>query len=119
MDKFELIIKALDKNFAKDIVAIDMKLISPMFDTFVICTADNMRLLNAIKENVEDELEKHKIFPKGIEGDKDSPWILMDYHDVIIHIFSAEERDKYHLEKLWGDQHRIDVSSFIGENNDL
>lgn len=118
MDKLELIIRALDDKFAKDIVAIDMKLVSPMFDTFIICTADNMRLLNAIKENVEDELSKHGIFAKHIKGSKDSQWILMDYDDIIVHIFSPEERNVYHLEKLWGDQHRIDISGYIGKSHE-
>lgn len=119
MDKLELIVKTLDQNFAEDIVAIDMKLVSPLFDTFIVCTAENNRLLNAIKEHVDDELSKHDIFAKSIEGAKDSQWILMDYDDIIIHIFSPEERNNYHLEKLWGDQHRIDVSMYLGKENEL
>lgn len=119
MNRLKLVVKALDKAFAKDIVAIDMQLVSPLFDTFIICTADNMRLLNAIKENVQDDLEQEGIFCKKVEGGKDSQWILMDYGDIIIHIFSSEERNNYHLEKLWGDQHRIDISEYIGQGNEL
>lgn len=119
MNKLELIVKALDKAFAKDIVAIDMQLVSPLFDTFIICSADNMRLLNAIKDNIQDDLEKEGIFCKKVEGAKESQWILMDYEDIIIHIFSPEERNNYHLEKLWGDQHQIDISNYIGINNEL
>lgn len=119
MNTLELIIKALDKNFATDIVAIDMELVSPLFSTFVICSASNPRLMNAIKENVDDELAKHDIFARSIEGNKESTWILMDYHDIVIHIFNPDERKNYNLEKLWGDQHQIDISAYLGENNDL
>lgn len=119
MDRLELFIKVLDDKFAKDIVAIDMKLASPMFDTFIICTAENARLMNAIKNNVQDELELNDIFAKHTEGAKDSQWILMDYGDIVIHIFSPDERHNYQLEKLWGDQHRIDISEFLNEPNEL
>lgn len=119
MDRLELFVRTIDDKFGKDIVAIDMKLASPMFDTFIICTADNARLLNAIKDNVQDELDKHEIFVKKIEGARDSQWILMDYGDIVIHIFSPEERHNYQLEKLWGDQHRIDISAFLEKPNEL
>lgn len=119
MDRLELFIKTLDDKFAKDIVAIDMKLASPMFDTFIICTAENTRLMNAIKDNVQEDLEMHDIFVKHTEGAKDSQWILMDYGDIVIHIFSPEERQNYQLEKLWGDQHRIDISKFLANKDEL
>lgn len=119
MDRLELFIRTLDDKFAKDIVAIDMKLASPMFDTFIICTADNARLMNAIKNNVEDDLAMHDIFVKHTEGAKDSQWILMDYGDIVIHIFSPEERHNYQLERLWGDQHRIDISNYLAKKNEL
>lgn len=119
MNKLEEVVKAIDRSFGKDIVAIDMHLVSPLFDTFVICTADNMRLLHALKDNIQDELDKKEIFCKKIEGNKESPWILMDYGDIIIHIFSPEERSRYHLEKLWGDQHQIDISAYLAQPHDL
>ena len=119
MDRLELFVRTIDDKFGTDIVAIDMKLASPMFDTFIICTAENARLMNAIKENVQDELEQHEIFAKSTEGARDSQWILMDYGDIVIHIFSPEERHNYQLEKLWGDQHRIDISAFLAKPNEL
>ena len=116
MNKLELVVKALEKNFATDIVAIDMHLVSPLFDTFVVCSAGNARLMRALRENTEDELEQAGIFAKNIEGNRDSQWILMDYDDIIIHIFSPDERNNYHLEKLWGDQHQIDISEYLNQN---
>lgn len=113
MDKLEIIVRAMDDKLATDIVAIDMQLVSPMFDTFVIASADNPRLMNAIKDNIEDEMDKNGFTVKHIEGNRDSRWILMDYGDVIVHIFIPEEREHYHLEKLWGDQHHIDISAYL------
>lgn len=120
MDKLEVIVRSLNNHFAKDIVAIDMKLVSPLFDTFVICSAENARLMNAIQDHVIDEMAKNSFEPKHVEGAKDSQWILLDYGDIIIHIFSPEERYHYHLEKLWGDQHRIDISAYLtAKKNEL
>ena len=71
------------------------------------------RLMNAIKDNIEDEMEKNGYTVKHIEGNRESRWILMDYGDIVVHLFIPEERELYHLEKLWGDQHRIDISSYL------
>ena len=59
MDKLEIIVKALDDKLAKDIVVIDMQLASPVFDTFVVCSADNERLMNALKDSVEDSMAEN------------------------------------------------------------
>lgn len=114
MEKLETIVKAMDDKFGENIVAIDMKLASPIFDTFVICSASNERTMNAIRDNVEDELAKIQVYPKSIEGLKDSKWILMDYGDIIIHIFETEERKAYNIEKLWADMPFIDIEDYYG-----
>lgn len=113
MSKFELIMKALVDKQAEDIVVMDMEEVSPLFDMFVICSVSNVRLMQALKDNVEDAMEKHGYYVKAIEGNKESNWLLMDYSDIIIHIFDKEERNKYTLEKLWSDVPRIDISSYI------
>lgn len=114
MNKLEIIVKALDDKLAEDIVAIDMELASPMYDTFVICTAGNERLMNALRDSVEDELEKNGFEIKKIEGRRNSKWLLMDCGDIVVHIFDKDERDSYNLEKLWSDMPRIDVSGYLG-----
>jgi len=113
MNKLELIIKALSEKQAQDIVAMDMEQVSPMFDTFVICSVSNIRLMQAIIDHVEEKLEEHGIFAKNIEGKKDSHWILLDYGDIVIHVFEEEERNKYLLEKLWSDVPHIDIASYL------
>lgn len=113
MEKLEIIVKALDEKIADDIVAIDMQLASPIFDTFILCTASNERLLQAIRDNVEERCEEKGIFVKKIEGLRNSKWILMDYGDIVVHIFDASERESYNLEKLWSDMPVIDISGFL------
>ncbi|MBS5587233.1 MAG: ribosome silencing factor [[Clostridium] spiroforme] len=113
MDKLEIIVKALDDKLAKDIVVIDMQLASPVFDTFVICSADNERLMNALKDSVEDNMAENGYEVKSIEGRRNSKWLLMDYGDIVVHIFDQDERDSYNLEKLWSDMPRIDVSGYL------
>ena len=113
MNKLEVIIKALDDNLAEDIVVIDMQLASPIFDTFVICSASNERLMNALRDSVEDSCHENGYEVKKIEGLRNSKWLLMDYGDIVVHIFDADERNSYNLEKLWSDMPRIDVSKYL------
>lgn len=113
MNKVEIIVKALDEKLGYDIVALDMKMASPLFDEFVICSAKNERQLQAIKDEVEDKMAENGFEVKRIEGHKDSKWILMDYSDVVVHIFVADERAKYNLEKLWSDMPKINIEGMI------
>ncbi len=113
MNKVEIIVKALDDKLATDIVAIDMMMASPLFDSFIIASASNEKLAQALRDNVEDCMEENGFFVKKIEGIRGSKWILMDYGDVIVHIFDKEERQAYGLEKLWADMPRIDIEGFI------
>lgn len=113
MELLECIVHAMDDKLATNIVAIDMREASPIFDTFVLCTASNQRLLQAIKENVIDFTAMHGYQAKSVEGLRDSKWVLIDFGDIVCHIFDAQERDNYSLEKLWGDMPRIDLSEMI------
>ena len=113
MDKLEVIVKALDDKLGKDIVAIDMQLASPIFDTFVICSADNERLMNALRDSVEEKCQENGYEVKKIEGLRNSKWLLMDYGDVVVHIFDKDERQSYNLEKLWSDMPRLDITGYL------
>lgn len=113
MNKLECVIKAMDDKLATNIVAIDMTLSSPMFDTFVICSASNVRLMHAIKENIKEECYYNDYDVKRIEGSQDSNWVLVDLGDIVCHIFNKDERNAYDLEKLWGDLPRIDISEYL------
>lgn len=113
MNKVELIVKAMDEKLAENIIAIDMQMASPIFDTFVVCTASNDRLMQAVRDNVEEKCEENGYVVKKIEGLRDSKWLLMDYGDVVVHIFESEERNAYNLEKLWSDMPRIDIEAYL------
>ena len=110
MDKLKTIVKVLDEKLAEDIVVIDMSIDSPICDYFVIASASNERLLLALKDHIEDACDKERYYVKNIEGRKNCKWILMDYGDIIIHIFSKEDRLFYDLERTWRDGKVVDVS---------
>ena len=113
MTKVECIVKAMDDKLAQDIVAINMENASPLYDTFILCTASNKRLLNAIQDNVVDQCEKNGFEIKSIEGRGNAEWILIYAGDVICHIFSEEARKEYNLEKLWSDMPTIDIKEYL------
>ncbi len=115
MTKLECIVKAMDDKMATNIVAIDMQDASPIFETFVLSTASNERLLQAIVQNVKQECEKAGFDVKSIEGLRDSKWILIDLGDIVCHVFETSERDNYNIEKLWGDMPRIDVEGMLAK----
>ena len=113
MTKVECIVKAMDDKLAQNIVAINMENASPLYDTFILCTASNKRLLNAIQDNVVDQCEMNGFEIKSIEGRGNAEWILIDAGDVICNIFSEEERKEYNLEKLWSDMPTIDIKEYL------
>lgn len=93
---------ASDKK-GRDILILDMAELSPVTDYFVICSAGNGTLVKAIADNIEDKLAEGGVFPRHKEGYQDARWILLDYGDVVAHVFLEEERNFYNLEQLWAD----------------
>ena len=93
---------ASDKK-ANDILLLNMEGLSPVTDYFVICSASNSMLVKAIADNIEDKLAEEEIFFTHKEGYSDARWILMDYGDVVVHIFQSELREFYKIEELWAD----------------
>jgi ribosome-associated protein len=88
---------------ASDTRVIDIHQLSPIADFFVICSGENERQLRAILRTIDNELGKAGIAARRIEGDTTSGWILMDFADVVVHIFDADLRAFYRLEELWAD----------------
>ncbi len=91
---------ASDKK-ATDIVLLDMQGVSSIADYFVICTGANPRQIRAIATAIDEKLSEHDVPTLHREGTPDSGWLLLDYGDIIVHIFSAKEREYYRLERLW------------------
>lgn len=106
MNSMEMALKickaASDKKAAR-IITMDMRGVMFSTDYFVICNAPTATQVRAIADNIEDELAKSEIFLGHKEGYHEGEWILLDYGDVVAHIFKDENRDYYALEKLWGD----------------
>ena len=98
-----------EDNRATDVLVLDMRELTPMFDYFVLATGTSRKQLHAISEEIdhklEDELNDHRM---GIEGYGESRWILLDYGTVVIHIFDQETRDYYLLDQLWSQAKRVD-----------
>lgn len=93
---------ASDKK-AKDIVILDMRGISMVTDHFVICSANSTTQVQAIADNVEEQLKKAGVAPLAKEGYREARWILLDYGTCVVHIFVEEDRQFYNLERLWGE----------------
>jgi ribosome-associated protein len=91
---------ASDKK-ATDIVLLDIRGVSVIADYFVICTAANPRQIRAIASAIDEKLSEHGCPAFHHEGAADSGWVLLDYSDLIVHIFSPKEREYYRLERLW------------------
>jgi ribosome-associated protein len=83
--------------------------LSTIADYFVICSGESTTQVKAIEEQIEEALKKEEIRPIGIEGLRNSQWILMDYGDIIVHIFEEATRAYYELEKLWIDAEKINL----------
>lgn len=100
---------ALDDKKASDIQIIDISEISVIADYFVIASASNPNQIQAMMDAVDEELHKAGYPCKQTEGNQKSSWVLMDYRDIIVHIFSKEDRLFYDLERIWGDGKFIDI----------
>ncbi len=102
-------IDALEDKKGKDIKVIDISNVSVMADYFIIASGTNRNQVQAMSNNVEEKLHEYQIHPRQIEGYQTANWILMDFNDVIVHIFNEEERLFYNLEKIWLDGTVIDA----------
>ena len=81
----------------------DMRSLSSIFDWFVLVSATSSRRINAISRTIQENLSKKRISPLHVEGRQNPYWVLLDYVDVVVHVFNKEVRDFYGLERLWSD----------------
>jgi len=98
-----LSVKASEAKKAEDIVILDLSGLTSFTDFFIIAHGHSARQNVAIYEAIEQDLKKERIKPLSVEGKENAEWILMDYGNFIVHIFSERTREYYALEKLWGD----------------
>ncbi|AFT82117.1 ribosome silencing factor [Leuconostoc carnosum] len=111
--KLEIAVKAIDSKKANNIVAMDMHKVSLMADYFVIADATSNRQVQAIVTEVKDKIQEAGGDIKLIEGFQTADWVLIDLGDVIVHVFSTEQRDFYNLERLWHDAPYVDLTKLL------
>lgn len=100
--------KVLDSKKAVDISLININNISTIADYFIVCSGTSMTHIKALSDEIYDKLlENYNIRPYRVEGYEGGRWILMDYGDILVHIFHKEDRDFYDLERLWADAKNI------------
>ncbi|MFA6185689.1 MAG: ribosome silencing factor [Phycisphaerae bacterium] len=101
---------AIERN-CKDVVILDLKGKSPATDYFLIATGTSDRQICSVAEEIIDFGHKHKLRPFGKAGMEQGKWVLLDFIDVVVHLFSEEFRDYYDLELLWGDAEKLEIRS--------
>ncbi|MBW3607593.1 MAG: ribosome silencing factor [Actinobacteria bacterium] len=95
--------QAADKK-AIDVVELDVRRVVSYTDFFLVCSGNTSRQVKAIHDGIHQALkDEHGLLPRRVEGQTEAAWILMDYLDVVVHIFTPEARDFYRLEQLWGE----------------
>lgn len=106
----KLIYKAMEDKKAEDIKILDIGDVSTIADYFLICSGTNSSQLEAIIDNITETLGRAGYDSKRTEGGRNSGWVLIDYGDVVVHIFSKEDRLFYDLERIWRDGRSIDIN---------
>ena len=109
LETAKMAVKALDSKKALDIKVIKIQDISAIADYFVIATGTSSTHVKAIADEVEAQLDEAGISVSHVEGYRSNSWILLDYVDVVVHVFSDEAREYYDLERLWQDGEIIDI----------
>ena len=109
--------KALDDKKAENISAIRVENLTSLAEFFLIATATSNTHVRALTDEVEDALQNAGVKPHHIEG-KSSGWIVLDYRSVIVHIFTAEQRDFYGLDGMWSDGEIINISDITSDSGD-
>ena len=114
-EKVKKIVSILDKKKAMDITAIQIKELTIIADCFIIATGTSGVHIRSLADEVEEEMEKVGVTPHAVEG-KATGWVLMDYSDVVVHLFTPDAREYYNLERLWTDGERLDLTPLLTED---
>jgi ribosome-associated protein len=102
-------IKAASDKKALDVALLDLRKAAAFTDFFLICTGATTRQVHAIADAVQEALSKEGTKPSVVEGENRADWVLIDYFDFVVHVFTPTTRDFYALERLWGDAQRMEI----------
>lgn len=108
-DKVKAVYQALEDKKGMDIKVIDISDVSVIADYFVIASGNNASQVQALVDNVEEELAKSGCHTTHVEGYRTAGWILLDYEDVIVHVFHQDDRSFYDLERIWRDGREVQI----------
>ena len=111
LEHARLIAGLAQEKLAQDVLILDMRPVVSYTDYFVVCTGQNTRQAAAIYDEVHQRM-KHdaRLLPASVDGQREASWIVADYLDVVLHIFTPEAREYYRLEELWGDVPSVEVA---------
>ncbi len=112
-EELEIAVKALDSRKAKNITALKVEDLTILANYFIIASATSTTQVKALADEVEYQLGEKGVKPKSIEGYQSQTWIVLDYYDIIVHVFLEETRDFYQLERLWADGIPVDISDLV------
>ena len=112
-EALKIAVKAVDDKKGIDIVALDISGVATFADYFLLCSGDSSRQIQAIADEVEQRLAAKGQRPAHVEGYSNAEWILLDYLDLVIHVFSKQARAYYDLERLWRDAKTLDVPELL------
>ena len=107
--ELQTVIESVQEKKAREITVLDLKGIASFTDYFVLCNGESEPQIKSIFKNVDEKMSALGINPDHVEGRAENGWVLMDYDDFVVHIFSPEKRTYYDLERLWADVPRLKV----------
>lgn len=110
----ESIVTFADDKKAKNITILNVEGLTTLADYFVICEGGSSTQVKAIADEVEEKLSEQGVEVRGIEGFSSADWILMDYNDVVLHVFTQQSREFFNIENLWSDAQQIDSDKILG-----
>jgi ribosome-associated protein len=112
IDQARRIAALASEKLAEDVVILDMRPVCVYTDFFVLATGRNARQTKAIFDEVHSQLKQEaKLLPRAVDGAAEADWIIADYLDVVLHVFTPDTRDFYRLDDLWGDVPAVDVEA--------
>jgi len=115
IDQAKRIAALAHEKLASDVVVLDMRPVCSYTDYFVVCTGRNIRQTKAIWDEVHETLKREaRLIPRSVDGEREASWIIADYLDVVLHVFTPEQRAFYRLDELWGDVPSVEVEAAAG-----
>ena len=112
-EKLEKIVKILDSKKAENIQVIGITNLTIIADYFVIATGTSTTQVKSLADEVDFQLGQLGVEARGIEGVRAASWIVLDYDDIVVHVFCRDTRAEYQLERLWADGEQVDISNLL------